>query len=264
MPSSSRILRGLAIKGWRTYYPRQEENEILAQEKEESSSPDELPEPEPPLPTREEIEEERKAILQQARREGEEQRRRILSEAQEEAVKLAEQARQEGYAKGYREGKTAAEKIKAEADELLEQAHQQREKILADAEPQILQIAVSLAEKLLNYELEVNENLIIGIVSRCLEALPGGREVIVRVNPRDEIVCRENADMLRRLLKKGAVLEIRGDAEVQPGCCKVDSEESEITFDLARELQILTGKLLELAESSGEAYVKDSPVAVQI
>lgn len=262
MPSSSRILRGLDIKGWRTYYPRQEENEILAEETEEPSSPDGLSEPEPPLPTREEIEEERKAILEQARREGEEHRRHILAKAQEEAAKLEEKARQEGHSKGYLEGRMAAEKIKTEAKELLKQAHQQREKILADAEPQILQIAVNLAEKLINYQLEVNENLIIGIVSRCLEALPGGREVIVRVNPRDEIVCREKSDMLRRILKKGAVLEIRGDAEVQRGCCRVDTEESEITFVLARELKILAEKLLELAASSGEAYAKDIPMTV--
>jgi flagellar assembly protein FliH len=198
MLSSSRILRGLAVKGWKTYYPRQEESEISAGEK-EPSSPDVPSKEEPLLPTREELERERESVLEQARLEGEEQRRKILAQAQEEAAKLQEQARQDGYAKGHREGEKAAQKIKGEAKKLLEEAHRQYEKVLTDAEPEIIRIAVSLAEKLLNTQLEVNEDLIVGIVSHCLEELPGGQEVVVRVNPRDEAVCREKLDLFRGL-----------------------------------------------------------------
>jgi len=251
MPSSSRILRGLDIKGWRTYHPRREESEMLFEEKEELSSREERPEPEPSVPTREEIERERKAILQQARREAEEQRRQLLAKAQEEAAKLQEQAKKEGYSRGYAEGEKAVKKLKKEAQKVLEQARQQHEEILAGAEPEIMQIAVSLAEKLLNYQLEVDEDLILSIVSRCLEALPGGQEVLLRVNPRDEIICREKADILRMKLKRETVLEIMADAEILPGCCKVETEESEVTFLLGRELGILGRKLLELAAFSG-------------
>ena len=169
MPSSSRILRGLDIKGWRTYYPREEEIEIFTEEKEQPSSLGELLEPEPPVPTREEIEQERKAVLERVRREGEEQRRKILAQAQEEAVKLEEKARQEGYSKGYLEGKKAAEQIKIQAEELLKQAYRGARNDPGGRRTGILQIAVSLAGKLLNYQLEVNDNLIIGIVSRCPE-----------------------------------------------------------------------------------------------
>lgn len=212
-------------------------------------------EPQPPVPTREEIERERKAILQQARREGEEQRRLLLAQAQEEAVKLKEQARQEGYSQGYSqgysEGEKEAEKLKEEARSVLEQAHRQHEEILAEAEPEILKIAVSLAEKLINYQLEVNTDLILSIVSRCLEALPGGQEIFLRVNPGDEMVCREKLNILEMSLKRNSVLEIVADEDIPPGSCRVDSEEAEVAFLLARELQVLAKKLLELAVVSG-------------
>ncbi|HHU76082.1 MAG TPA: hypothetical protein GXZ24_04205 [Firmicutes bacterium] len=245
MPSSSRILRGLAVKGWKTYYPRQGEGEVSVKEKE--PSPDMPSVAEPPQPSKEEIEEERKAILQQAREEGEEQRRKIIDLARQEAEKLREQAQRDGFAKGRQEGEKAAEKMKDEARKKLEKAHQQYEAILADAEPEMIRIAVNLAEKLLNTQLEINEGLIVGIVSRCLEALPGGQEVIVRVNPHDEALCREKLDILRTLLKSDTVLEIRGDIEIQPGSCRVDTEEAEVTFNLSRELQALLKKLLTLA-----------------
>ncbi len=215
-------------------------------------SVEEPAEPEPPVPSREEIERERKEILQQARREGEEQRRLLLAQAQEEAVKVKEQARQEGYSHGYSEGEKEAEKLKIETQGVLEQAHRQHEEILVEAEPEILQIAVSLAEKLVNYQLEVNTDLILNIVSRCLDALPGGQEIFLRVNPRDEIICREKLDVLQMMLKRDSVLEIVADEDIPPGCCRVDSEEAEVTFLLARELQILGKKLLELAAVSGE------------
>ena len=264
MLSSSRILRGLDIKGWRTYYPRAEESEMLPEDKEPLSPPEELPDPGPPLPTREEIEQERKAIMEQARKESEEERRRLLKQAKEEAAKLQEQARKEGYARGYGEGEKAAQKLKKEAEKVLEEARREHREILARAEPEIIQLAVALAEKLLNYELEINTELILGIVSRCLEALPGGQEVIIRVNPGDEAICREKLDILAMKLKKDALLEIVADADIQPGCCKVETEESEVTFLLARELEILGRKLLELAVLSGEASYAKKEWAAQL
>ena len=253
MPSSSRILRGLEIKGWMTYYPRLEES---------ISFPDEdvglvLPDGEttaapavPPLPTREEIEKERQSILQQARRESEAQCLQLLDKTRAEADKLREKARQDGHTQGLLAGEQDAEKLRAEARAVLEDAHRQKEEILTGAEPEIIRIAVSLAEKLINYQLTVDAELIISLISGCLESLPSGEEVTIRVSPRDEAVCREKAEFIRSELKKGASLRIIADEDLKPGSCRIETEESEVTFILTRELQALTGKLLQLSKNN--------------
>ena len=252
MPSSSRILRGLEIKGWMKYYPRLEEAVALVEKHEDLILPDGIAAepPPPPLPTREEIEKERQLILQQARRESEAQCLQLLDKTRLEAETLREKAKQEGHTQGLQAGEEDAEKLRAEARTVLEDAKRQKEEILAGAEPEIIRIAVSLAEKLINYQLIMDNDLIISLITGCLESLPGGEEVILRVSPRDEAVCLKKAEYIQGLLRKGADLRIIADEDLKPGSCRVETEESEITYILARELQTLSGKLLQLSKNN--------------
>lgn len=246
MPSSSkRIWRGLSINGWKVYHPRQEEQrgKITEEQEEEDArplSPEEL---------EKELLLKKEEILKSAREEGEKLRRQILAEAEKEAESLRNQARREGYAEGYRKGEAEAAELKEKAQDLLEEARRGREELLARAEPEIIQLAVSLAEKLLDYQLEVTRETIIFLAARALKALPGGMEVVLKVNPKDEEICRENLARLEGLLKRGASLRVEADAGVPPGSCLVESEEAEVEFLLQRELKILAEKLLQLTRN---------------
>jgi flagellar assembly protein FliH len=261
MQLSSKILRGAEIKGWRTYYPPLIENGPFSEGKAAFPLQEELSTAAapaaPPLPNREEIERERQSILQLARQESETQRQQVIAEAQKEAAKLQEKAWQDGFTQGHLEGEKAADEVKNEARSVLEGAYRQKDIILTGAEPEIIRLAVNLAEKLINYQLSIDENLIIALISRCLESLPGGGEVVLRVSPYDEAACRERVEFIRGMLKKGVDLEIFSDTDIPLGCCKVETEESEVTFLLNRELQILAGKLIRLAESGGETAADD-------
>ncbi|GEM_PF-3562448 len=249
MPSSSnnRILRGLDIKGWKTYEARVAEE--MFQEVAQQDSQEE--EASLPQPTREEmerqIEEERKAVLDKAQREAEKIRQEARQQAEKEAEEIKEKARKEGFEKAQKKGEAEAKKLKKEAEKVLSEAKARREELLAGVEPEIMQISINLAEKLLHSQVELNPEIILSVASRSLESLPSGQEVVLKINPEDEQVCREHLDRLRGLVRTGASLEVEADADIPGGSCLVESEEAEVELYLFRELGILGRRLMEIA-----------------
>lgn len=246
---SSKILRGLEIKGWRVYHPRP-----LAEPPREPQGGVKVG-AEPLSTPSEEISRQMEEVLRQIREEGEEQRRQILARAAEEARLLKEQAWKEAFEEGRRKGEEEAARLVEEARRIREQALRERQEILAGAEPEIIQLAVSIAEKILNYKVETDPACILAVMARAINALPVGRKVLLRLNPRDERIVRENLQLLQGMLRQEIILELQGDDGIPVGSCQVESEEVEVDLLLEKELRILGNKLLEIAAASGRRYL---------
>ncbi|NLJ57151.1 MAG: hypothetical protein GX334_08960 [Firmicutes bacterium] len=244
MPSSSKVLRGLHVQGRKIYYPRlQEEPPLPPSGRTDTVLP-------PTAISANKQASQAVEILEKARAEAAELRREILAEAAAEADRLQAQAQQEGFQAGLRQGEREAEKSRAEARQILKEAWAERREIIAAAEPEIIRLALNIAEKILNYEVSMNERTILHLIARGLNVLPAGQKVCIRVHPRDEKACRENLSQLQALLKEGVLLEITTDRQLPPGSCRLESAEAEVEIILQRELQILGKKLLALAVSS--------------
>ena len=186
MPSSPKILRGLDIKGWKVCYPRFEGNAALQDITNDEQVSPSAHEENAPQGREEEI-------LQSTRDEVEKLRQQALEQAAKEIDAFKEKAWEEGYAEGYKKGEQQAEELKSKAQETLEQARRERLQILAGAEPEIIQLAVSLAQKLLNYQLEFNDEIVLSLIAKGLESLTQEEEVVLNVNPGDEEICRAGA-----------------------------------------------------------------------
>jgi flagellar assembly protein FliH len=254
MPLSSKILRGLDIKGWKVYRPRLGEKNFRdpAQKPAFCSITDGGEEQDFQV-EQEHLED----PSRNTREEFAEERRQALAKAEEEARFLKEKAWQEGFTEGLQKGEADARKLREEAQKVLEQAQEERRQILAGAEQEIIQIAVSIAQKIINYEVETDSECVLGLISRSLEALPAGENILLHVNPLDAKICQENFRRLRALLKNGISLEILPDKLIPLGSCKVESEESEVELLLQKELEILESKLLKLAVSAGEKFLEE-------
>lgn len=251
MPLSSKILRGLDVKGWKTCYPRLEKLEKKlspepAVQKNISSSI--------PAVDAERRDEQEEEILLAAREEGEKLRRDILAEAVAEARLIAEKAREEGFQEGYRQGEKSAQELVEKARQTLKEAGKERQEILAEAEPEIISLALSIAEKLMDYTVNIDSRCILALIARGLRSLPAGEKVYIKVNPQDEKICRENFYGLQELVREGALLEIVADEKIAAGNCRLESEEVVVEMLLQKELQILGKKLLGMAVSSGQQY----------
>ncbi len=248
MPLSSRILRGLDVKGSIVYSPPFPEKKEM----------ENTPSPETASLAEVDPREQAEAFLKKAWAEFEEERLRLLQDAGEEARLLKEKARREGFAEGLKKGELEAAGLRKEAEELLKQAQQQRLDILARAEPEIVRIALAIAEKLLNYKVETDSSCILQLIYRAMEALPAGQNIILRVSPPDAKICQENFQRLQGRLKNGVSFEVHADEEMPLGSCRVESEESQAELLLQKELEILSKKLLKLASSASENVMQEA------
>ncbi|MDO9536590.1 MAG: FliH/SctL family protein [Bacillota bacterium] len=246
MPSSPRILRGLIVRGWKVYQPRLE-----------GLSPGDTADSQQTDISFEEMELQEEDRLKKAQEEASEQCCKMLEQAADEALSIREKSRDEGYAEGFKKAEEESAGLREDARMTLEDAHRERREIIAGAEPEIIQIALNLAEKILNHKVEMDLGCILAVMARSLEALPAGQNVILRVNPLDEKICRESRQRLQGLLKKDVTLEIIPDEEIPLGSCKVQSDEAEVELHLQKELDILGKKLMSLALSAGETIIEE-------
>ncbi|HAP32103.1 MAG TPA: hypothetical protein DCQ14_03505, partial [Firmicutes bacterium] len=148
------------------------------------------------------------------------------------------------------EGQRESRLLQEEAKNLLQEAQRERLAMIKGAEAEILQIAVSIAEKLLHCKMILDKKAVLAIFKKALEDLPGGQNVILSLNPEDEAVCGETLKELQEHLRKGSSLKITGSPEIARGSCKVESEEAEIGINPQTELETLANKLLTLAGGS--------------
>lgn len=176
-----------------------------------------------------------------------EQAKALLQEARDEAEQVREQAksmlagiegqveeeRKKGYDKGYDEGL-------AQVTELMTQATEQREKMLQEAEPEILRMVFQIAEKILGDAVE--RGAIVSVVQQALaEAI--GERITVRVNPEDLEAVRTAEPKLIKRLQNIKSLTTVADETIERGGCAVDTEVGTIDAQLSTQLAAIKRSL---------------------
>lgn len=175
-------------------------------------------------------------LIAQARAEAQ----RILTQARELNDRMAAQVeteRQKGFESGHQEGL-------AQVTELLTAATAAREKMLKEAEPEVVQMVFQIVEKILGDAVE--QGAIVDIVKQALHEAIGER-ITVRVHPDDLEQVRAAEPELRDQLQNIKSLVIVSDESLEAGGCAVDTEVGTIDADLSTQLAAIK-KSLGLAE----------------
>lgn len=157
----------------------------------------------------------------------------IRARAQEERAQVLEQARQEGRQQGY-----------AEMTELLARTRLQAGEMIKAAEPEIVKLALKVAERIIGAELATNDETILRIVAKAVEQLRQSKELVVRANPEDvEILRREKRKLLEHI---GRLKDIafREDPAVARGGCIIETENGTVDAQLSTQVELLERALL--------------------
>ena len=111
--------------------------------------------------------------------------RRLLAEAEAEALRVREES--EGEARTLRERAYAEgrEEALSELTELILEARERRDAALAEAERDLLRLAVKLAEKIVGREVERDPAALADIVANALRQARQNETFTVRVSPAD-------------------------------------------------------------------------------
>ncbi|MBL8060928.1 MAG: hypothetical protein JNK63_09465 [Chthonomonas sp.] len=185
-------------------------------------------------------------------------RSRALDAAREEAKQSAyaeafELGQVAGYAEGFETGRQEAvarftaelevelEQITKEIQATFDQLTSAVESFYLDAEKQLAAVAKDVVARVLDAELNITEDAIIGIVRAAISEVAQSREVVVRLNTAHKPLLEANRESLLRAFSSIKSLEFISDPDITHGCI-VEGSHGSVDATLNATLRLIEGE----------------------
>lgn len=170
----------------------------------------------------------------------------------------AEKMERETLARGMQEGESRTRaacdaKVAAIQDGIrktLLEFQKEREEYFNRVEPEVVQLALAIARKILHREAQIDPMLLTGLVHVALEKLDAGTRVRVRANPADMHFWNEH------FAQSGsgvAAPELIGDSTLQHGECALETEVGSTQISLETQLKEIEQGFFDLLEQRPRA-----------
>jgi len=172
----------------------------------------------------------------------------------EDKKKIFEDAKENGYKEGYSKGLELAKKEVMEeyqekilqANNLLTNAYQEKEKIINEAEPFIIELSLEIAKKIINKTIEQDNHFVLNIVKNALTKVHQFGLINIYVSPDYYgilINARENL-----LQNKLGIREIRiiPDSSINDAGCVIESEFGTVDATVTTQLEEIKNAINEL------------------
>jgi len=160
---------------------------------------------------------------------------------QEQALR-EKQAREIGRVEGEARAKVqyeeALRKERQKIGEALQQVATDRFSYFEAVEAEVVQLALSIARKVLHREAQIDPELLMGLVRYTLEKLRDGTRVKLRVNASSVAVWQQEFS--------GDNMEVVGDGKLEPGTCAVETELGSTAMSLDAQLKEIEQGLVDL------------------
>ena len=174
----------------------------------------------------------------------------ILAQAQAEATRIRDEAkrvledtkvkREKSIKKGYAEGES---KGLAQVTEKLIRLQRLREEFYQQAEPEVMRLVMSIAEKVIGQIVEENPKLIRSVIKKALERSLGDR-IVVRLNPEDYKVATAEESEFREVIDRTKRIVFRQDDTIVKGGCVVETEVGTIDAQIETQLKAIRKALI--------------------
>jgi flagellar assembly protein FliH len=163
----------------------------------------------------------------------------ILNEAGERGSALVEAVKAEAKATGHAEGAAAVDRemsdMMATMRNLVDMARVERHKLMESAEPELVRLAVGIAERVLHQQIALDRGVVVEMAKVAIARLVEKESVTVRVNPGDLERMREHRD---ELLDSGEIKNFRvvEDQRVDRGGVVVETDGGTIDARISTQL----------------------------
>ena len=182
----------------------------------------------------------------------------ILADARAEA----EQKVREAYEEGLRRGQAAGEKhfndgvgnaVEALHGVCREMLHA-RNAFLDSLEPQLVQLSVALAERILEREVQLDPGVVASTARAALERVLDAEKVVLRANPADLAVLRERKPEYLAEFEQIHSIELVPDEAVESGGCIASTNRLEIDARFSEQLANMMAQMLAQSDrATGDA-----------
>ena len=222
---------------------------------------------EEPIITREEMMAERDQLLADAKQQVELERQQFeqfrteqlqaIEELkqmwEEEKLTLQQQAYEEGFAQGYEEGiqKANADMQQAVqiANQTMEQAKENAQKYIDSQEAVILELGLTAAERILNTELQRDDEAFVSIIKRGLKEAREMKEIKIYVSPEYHMAVSKNRDELAEMFPTDVPFMIFVNEDLESTESYIETNHGRIVVSMDTQLNELRLKLREILDS---------------
>ena len=170
-----------------------------------------------------------KKIIMEAEAEAEQ----IRSSAIKTATEVHDKAAMEGYEKGL-----------SQFNEYLIGLKEYRDRAMADLERDMVTLAIKIAERVIGYQIEKNDQTLVGIINTAIRNIRQTNLITIRVNPSELAIVQSHRDQLDPT-RRAKLIDLVGDLQVLPGGCIIESEVGKVDARLETQLRVLERCLLD-------------------
>ncbi len=178
----------------------------------------------------------------------------IIQSAKSSADEIRKNAYESGYQEGQKAAKESAEKAIKSAELLFENGLKElisiKDKILDQAEDDIIQLIIEISKKLVCRELSQNPESIITIIKESIKSAKIGNEIIIKINPKDLKILQEHGIELIEHFKsltfgKSIDLKIEEDQKLSQGGCMIITDTNILDMTFETRLESLISAILD-------------------
>lgn len=179
---------------------------------------------------------------------------RWWAERREQDEHLVEAVKSEAFNEGYEEGKQRAlEELQDEitgrmneASAVLEQAYVEKQQIIQEAEPFLVELSGAIAEKVIDKQLELNPDYTIDLIKRSLSRKKEQGTLTLCVSPAQFAFVQAAREELSLVIDSQAELQILPDPAVQDKGCVIRSSFGSVDAKIDTQLKEIKKELLRV------------------
>ena len=166
-----------------------------------------------------------------------------ISDADAREIAARAQGRQEGQAEGRKVFEDQLAKERARLTSALAQFARDRAAYFQKVEGEVVQLALSIARKILHREAQLDPLLLAGIVRVALEKMEGATEVVLRVHPRHAAEWRTYFGLH---MDPGVIPRIAEDPAQDPQACVLQTSMGTAVIGVEAQLKEIEQGLMDL------------------
>ena len=176
-------------------------------------------------------------ILEQTKAQGELLKEKIKQEAEEEKAVVLEDARRAGYEEGRQKLLQEQAEMEAAFAEKERQIEARYESKVRELEPMATEVITKLLEHLTGVCLESRKGIVTYLVTKALSEADRSNSFLIKVSKEDVEEVKGAADDLRALFEREVTLEVVQDALLKKGECMIETDSNIIDCSLGTQLE---------------------------
>jgi flagellar assembly protein FliH len=170
----------------------------------------------------------------------------IVAQAENEAQRLYEQAKRTGSQEGHEEAKQELLPSLVAFGHAGQSLIVFEEQLITRFTPQIVRLAVEIAEKIIGHALEADPQIVASVLERAKREVADAKQLRIWLNPADHKVLAETCPELIKIgSETGRTVEVVASDDVSRGGCRLETEMGLVDATLPTQIEEIRRQLLD-------------------